>query len=296
MGHSTAWARIRAGGWAVAAVLWAAGTAPAENLLVNGGFEKLDGDIPERWSVFVAPKDGAEGRIDDIALDGRHSVLLHNPEPYEKEPANNWSQNIIEDLAGKTLYVSANIRTRDCTEAAVWLQCFRKHPWGVLRFATTSTDAPMYGTRDWTGVDMKVEVPEGTDFVVIRCVLKGRGTAWFDSLAVDDEARGPDAAGDEAAAADDRAEQALASLREDRDEDAVRRALLDAHKAMVDTNQALRDMNEALARQVEALQAELHELRLQIAGAGAAVPSEPKPAPQAPPLVPHGVDWRRVLP
>jgi hypothetical protein len=54
----------------------------------------------------------------------------------------------------------------------------------VIDAHSTSTDMPVYGTQDWQEVSMTVDVPEGTDFVTIRCVLMGTGSAWFDDIAV----------------------------------------------------------------------------------------------------------------
>jgi hypothetical protein len=304
--------------WIALVLGLAAVPVAADNLLANPGFEQLDGDLPARWRVFVAPQEGAEGRVDNLnPYEGRYCVLLHNPEPYEEEPANNWSQNIIADLTGKTLLVTGAIRTDDATEVALWLQCFRRQPWAVTRFATTSTDSPIYGTRDWTPVEMRVEVPAQTDFVVLRCVLKGRGTAWFDSVCVEDGTQPPDER-ERKAMKDAAAAFGPPEKLEGPEGTEVRKALLDAHQAMVETNQTLRDMNRELAEQIKALQQDLRDLRAQIDARKGAPPAKqeataaaeaapthsvapvavgsgraPKVTP--PPLVPHGYDWERLL-
>ncbi len=164
-------------------LLFAANTS-AENLVANPGFEDLAGDKPARWDQFVQPMPGADAKLSDTAHGGAYAVQLHIPTPYEKEPVNNWSQNIMGDFGGKTLLVSGFIRVEDAKEATIWLQLWRKKPWGVLGAASTSIDMPVYGTRDWQEVSMDVPVPEGADFVTLRCVLMGSGTAWFDDLSV----------------------------------------------------------------------------------------------------------------
>ena len=142
-------------------------SASAGELLANPGFEKVDGDTPARWHVFVKPMAGAYGRLDDRKpFEGRLCAKLHVPEAYENEPYNNWSQNVLADLGGKQLALDARIRTDDATEAAIWVQCYRKKPFALLHLATTSTDSPMYGPRDWTPVHMGIHVPAGTDLVV----------------------------------------------------------------------------------------------------------------------------------
>ena len=165
-------------------IILVAVSASAENLVANPGFEDLAGDKPARWDHFVQPMPGAEARLSDTAHDGAYAVQLHIPAPYEKEPVNNWSQNIMGEFGGKTLRVSGYIRVEEAKEATIWLQLWRKKPWGVLGAASTSIDSPVYGTQDWQEVSMDVPVPEGADFVTLRCVLMGSGTAWFDDLSV----------------------------------------------------------------------------------------------------------------
>ena len=155
-----------------------------DNLLANPGFESLAADKPARWDHFIQPKPGAVARLDDQAHGGAYSVWLHTPSPYEKEPVNNWSQNIIAALGGETVQVSGYIKVSEAKEAALWLQCWRKQPWGVLGTFSTSTATPVYGTTDWQHVSMEAAIPEGTDFVTLRCVLLGTGSAWFDDIAV----------------------------------------------------------------------------------------------------------------
>ena len=178
-------ASIRVHSWfAISLILLFAANASAENLVANPGFEDLAGDKPARWDHFVQPMPGADAALSDSAHGGAYAVKLHIPAPYEKEPVNNWSQNIMGDFGGKTLRVSGFIRVEDAKEATIWLQLWRKKPWGVLGAASTSIDMPVYGTQDWQEVSMDVPVPEGADFVTLRCVLMGSGTAWFDDLSV----------------------------------------------------------------------------------------------------------------
>ena len=159
----------------------------AENLVTNPGFEEIVGSVPVRWQVFVEPMEGAQGGADTkVFHGGRCSVGLHNPRRYEKEPANNWSQNIMRPLAGRILSVKGFIKTQAATEASIWVQCCRKTPMTVLSLSSTDDATPVYGTRDWTPVEMRIETPAGTQYLVVRCVLKGQGTAWFDDITIED--------------------------------------------------------------------------------------------------------------
>jgi hypothetical protein len=265
----------------------AAWLAAAENLLANPGFEQVDGTMPARWNLFVMPMDGAVGRLDTASpLDGRYSAVLHIPEPYDKEPCNNWSQNIIADLDGKELRVRGSIRTREATEAAIWLQCYRKRPQKLLHLASTSTNEPIHGTNDWTPVDMRVTVPRGTDFVVLRCVLIGRGTAWFDSVVLEDDSDKGDVPDK------DKPKPVASGLVLSETE---RKALLEAHEALVEANRAMRETNKALSERVTRLQEELQSVRKQLDSVTDTLNGTPTtpaaPVVPVPPLVPHGHIW-----
>jgi len=169
-------------------------------LVANRGFEDSAGGLPVRWNAFVMPQEGAVGKLDRNPLSGEYAAMLHTPLPYDKEPTNNWSQNIIAELSGKKLRLSGHIKTREATEAAIWVQCWQKRPLRLLKLVNSSTDAPMYGTREWEEVTAEFTVPANTDFLTLRCVLLGTGTAWFDDI---DLAEASKADEDEAAPEDE---------------------------------------------------------------------------------------------
>jgi hypothetical protein len=77
------------------------------------------------------------------------------------------------------------VRTEAAGEAALWLQCFRQAPTRVIAAQSSAINDPITRTADWTRLSTRVTAPNGTDFVVVRCVLKGAGTAWFDELRLD---------------------------------------------------------------------------------------------------------------
>jgi hypothetical protein len=268
-----------------------------ENLLANPGFEQLRGDMPARWNLFVEPMEGAYGKLDAATVhEGRFSAMLHNPRAYEREPVNNWSQSIIEELGGRTVRVTGAIRTRDATEAALWLQCWTRRPARVVRFATTGADQPRSGTTPWTRVSMDVEIPEGTDFLMLRCILKGHGTAWFDSVAVEgpsgllgadlatlepDESAATDATTPSAPSADRRAPMASADELAE-----AQRKLAQAQRALYETQQQLRNASDASEARLDALRNEVKALRREVREA-ARVRQPVRPEPPTPPLVPY---------
>ena len=263
--------------------------AAGENLLVNPGFEQLDGGMPAGWHCFVMPQPGSEGRLDDQAEAGRFAAMLRTPKPYDKDPVNNWSQNVIARVGGKNLRLRGSIKTDDATEAALWLQCWSR-PWRLRHLATTSIEMPMYGTRDWTPVSMTVEAPKDTDFVVVRCVLLGTGAAWFDSLVLEDA--------DEPVQEEEAQETGEGAADTDGNEaggTAAAETLLEASAMLNETVRELRETNEALAEQLWVLYEEVQDLREQVGAEAVApapapeVPAKDAPAP-VPPLVPHGYD------
>lgn len=166
-----------------AVLLSFAAWAQGGNLLSNPSFEDIAPDgRPVYWSAFVMPQAGAFAEADPLALDGDHAAMLHVPNRYETEPANNWSQVVVADIAERELVLTGEIRTEAVGEAALWLQCFARNPARVVAAATSSTAEFMSGTKDWTPVEIRLLAPPDTEFAVVRCVIKGRGSAWFDSL------------------------------------------------------------------------------------------------------------------
>ncbi|MBM3289069.1 MAG: hypothetical protein FJY92_02865 [Candidatus Hydrogenedentes bacterium] len=173
---------------ALAAVVFAL-VAGAENLLKDPGFEVVANGAPADWSVFVEPKPGASSFLDQrVSKDGSNSVKLSIDAPYSEDPANNWSQNVVADVRGKRLRATGFIKTENASEAAIWVQCYAKGPLRLVRQESTSSKGLVTGTNDWTPVEVSFDAPLDTDFVVVRCVLRFRGTAWFDALSLEAEA------------------------------------------------------------------------------------------------------------
>jgi len=295
--------------WITAAVLCAGN---GENLLANPGFEELVADRPVRWEVFVMPMPGAAGRLDDSAAEGKYAVMLHTPVPYAQEPVNNWSQNVIAELAGKRFELSGAIKAAEASEAALWAQCWRKQPWGVLHVANTSIDTPIYGTRDWQRVSVTFEVPKETDFITVRCVLKGTGTAWFDDvslMAAPEQEPAQEAV--EEKAAEGNGTPALKEANAEYDAalltplDPARRPaeavtvleaevgrLREANLLLAETVQAMQHANVELLEKLGRLRKEVSSLEQRVAGQAPSPGAPERDTRVAPPLVPHGEDWR----
>jgi hypothetical protein len=273
---------------ALALVLTALTAPAADNLLSNPGFETGVGDLPAGWAVYVAPMEGAHSRhVDDEAATGRYSVKLHTPKTYAEEPVNNWSQNIIESVGGSTLRISGKVKTEDVTQAEIWLQCFQRSPWRVLKQASTATQTPITGTQDWSPVTMRVKVPAETDFLVVRLVIKGKGTVWFDDIEVIDDTPEPEPIEEE------KPVEVAEPMTDDIESRAITdQVLLETQQALLDANEALRQTNANLMEELRILREELADLRRDLAENAQeadvlADDESPISAVKVPPLVPH---------
>lgn len=321
------------------ALLAAAALAGAdENRLQNPGFEVLDAsDMPVRWKFFVMPQNQAfaesdsgaaeavaEAVLSETAYAGAYSAMLRTPEPYAQEPYNNWSQAVFGAFGGETMTLTGHIKTEDASEAALWLQCWRQNPPRILTSASTAWERAVYGTRDWTEVSLTLDVPERTDFLVVRCVLTGTGSAWFDSLTLSvveekpaeeeeatAEAEEPEAGQPEAEVEDEEPQPRQTSTAE-------MEALLAANEALRESLRALSESNDAFARQIQALQQELGKVRQELEATKRVqeqiadevsrkeqpppreeptAPREFPPAPllKPPPIIPHGEPVEKYL-
>ena len=289
------------------ACIWLAALAGEEpNLLMNPGFETVDASQPSDWSLYVKPKPGAEGRVDDqVFSEGSHAIMLRTEEAYSEDPMNNWSQNILRNLSGETLAVGGLIKTEGATGADIWLQCWRRNPWGVLYVAHTSDTHPISGTTEWTPVAMKAVIPKDTDFITVRCVLKGKGTAWFDDLRVTDTTVSANAGKDDKATPDGSAQvrENLPPAPREEAKDAKTDILREA-ESLADTVRSLKESNETLLKELGEVRDELKDVRDKLEKAQrasatqnpkqAAPPKKPKPVRRVPPLVPRGFDWEML--
>ncbi len=248
------------------------------------------------------PMPGAEGVLSEEApQEGRFCVKLHNPQPYENEPINNWSQSIIAQVAKKTLLIRGYIRTKDATEAAIWVQCIHRAPWSVAGFATTSTDTPRYGTSDWEPVEMRLDAPEQTDYIMVRCVLKGQGTVWFDCLSVEiAPEETPEPAKAPVAVIIKKPETASAPTPEasptptppetpasneiplSKQEEALAK-VLQSHEDMLKRYESLRNSNSALQERIEQMRGQIETLKALLEEKRAEAASKPEPATMEPP-------------
>jgi hypothetical protein len=290
----------------LALLLLTLATGAEPNLLRNPGFEQVSAGAPERWNVFVMnypplekPDVPPQGSVDTAAREGRYAAFLYNPVPYRSEPCNNWSQTVWGDLAGKKLRLAGAIKTKDATTAAFWVQCWQRAPYKLLSVASTSDRTPIGGTTDWTDVEMTVDVPPETGFVMVRCVLRGKGKAWFDSISLNQvvEPPKPDAP---PAPAPTPVKPDIAPIPTPRANEIPDIREL---KSVAESLHTFSKANRDLTQQVESLQQEIQALREQLKSLEqaatqvqppAAPAPEPSPPKRVPPLVPHGLNPEEI--
>lgn len=241
----------------------------AENLLKNPGFETTAGNVPAEWNVFVQPKDDASATLDQrVAKDGSNSVKLTIGSPYLEDPANNWSQNVLEDLRGKRLMLRGFIKTEGVGEAAVWVQCYQRNPLRMILQESTSSNGLLTGTQDWTPVHVTINVPMTTDFVVVRCVLRFRGTAWFDGLSLEVENGDPSGVKKPEVSLRMPDPPSMPELPRvevpSKPSPAEAAELLEAHEELRKANAALQSSNAAMSKQIEDLRKQIEALKRQI--------------------------------
>lgn|GEM_PF-629049 len=226
----------------------------SDNLLRNPGFEDGDQGRPEGWAYFLAPADGAEAVWDEtVHRSGKRSVMLHIGNPYDQEVYNNWYQHVGTLPAGKKLILSGYIRSKEVTDAALWLQCWGERSQELLRLVTTSVGYPICGTGDWTYVQTSVTPPPEMAFVTVRCVIAGTGTVWFDDIRL---------------VAEQEHERDTLSKQTDphptlTDQEHLRE-LLKAHQELLEVNKGLADNVRLLMEEIGGLRDELDELTTSI--------------------------------
>jgi hypothetical protein len=193
---------------AVAIVIGLSTTARADNLLLNPGAEQGKRDKPSVWAEAAIAAEGLRmERSTDHVKSGKASLMIANSHEYEQPTANNWTQSLQEVPRGRTLRLSAAIRTEDADSANVCLQCWDVSGQNMLAFASTPV---IRGDQDWIHVTSDpIVVPAGTASVVVRAALTGVGKVWFDDLEVSSEPTSATVGGDAAAGS---AEQAAGSL------------------------------------------------------------------------------------
>lgn len=155
------------------------------NLLSNGGAEQVaKNDNPTGWFMASVPAatlrlfvDRGHSRAGDACL------AISNRHEYDSPVANNWGQKILAIPRGKTVRLTAYIRTAEVGTANVCLQCWADEGQRMVAFASTPV---IHGTSGWTLAEAdKLVVPPETTLMIVRAALMGPGTAYFDDITLE---------------------------------------------------------------------------------------------------------------
>ncbi|HEX7377466.1 MAG TPA: DNRLRE domain-containing protein [Pirellulales bacterium] len=163
-------------------------TAAAEptNLISNGGAEQeVDKNgHPQDWFVASVPAATLRLFVDDgHSRAGKACLAISNRHEYDSPVANNWGQKIQPIPVGKTVRLTAYVRTEDVGKANVCVQCWADQGSRLVAFAST----PVFqGTNGWMFAEAdEVIVPAETTLMIVRAALGGTGTAYFDDISLE---------------------------------------------------------------------------------------------------------------
>jgi hypothetical protein len=160
------------------------GADDTANLLLNPGAEQGKDDLPSIWFKAAVPADGLRiYRTTEHFHSGKASLAISNTHKYDKTICNNWAQLLQNVPIGKTILLSAYIKTENADAVNVCVQCWGpgKNP-PMLAFASTPV---VRGDQDWTLLHSQpITVPPETASVYVRAALTGLGKVWLDDLSL----------------------------------------------------------------------------------------------------------------
>jgi hypothetical protein len=160
-------------------------------LLRNGGFDESRGELPADWyPCFIRGRGARLWRNTDSFYSSPASVAIEGGPADGKRVATNWAQRIDHPPSGRTVRLTAYVRTEAAEAANVCIQAWDgiTADSTMVGFASTSV---LTGDHDWTLLESRpLNLPRSTALVVVRAALTGAGKAWFDEihLLVDDSA------------------------------------------------------------------------------------------------------------
>ena len=150
------------------------------NLLRNYSFEKQL-DSKNDWSVRVELPFSNYGFDNIVKYDSAASLILVSES--ENQPPIFLSQKVTEIKADRKLSLFGFVRTEDCDSVRLEIELRNRDSLIIKGF----TDCAK-GTTDWTEYNawIKTFLPdnliENDLYVLVKCVLYGKGRAWFDKL------------------------------------------------------------------------------------------------------------------
>ena len=150
------------------------------NLLKNHSFENVI-DAAKDWSVKAEMPFANFGYDSFTKYDSAASFVLLSDE--QNQPPIYVSQKIQNLKADRKLSLLGFIRTEDCDSARLELELYYKDSILIKGFSDCAK-----GTTGWTEYNawiktfLSANVAEEGLFAIVRCVVYGRGRAWFDKI------------------------------------------------------------------------------------------------------------------
>jgi Carbohydrate binding domain len=159
----------------------AATNAPADELLINAGFEQsaAKGTMPESWrgdtSVYSVDR--------TVKRSGEASLKYENAQPDRYRLAS----QIVPLLPGRKYRFSVWIKTDQIAGQESGATICLEWPDKDGKWMGGNYPSGVKGTKDWTRVEGVVRIPKEAGAVNLQCyVRKGMtGTAWFDDVTVE---------------------------------------------------------------------------------------------------------------
>jgi carboxyl-terminal processing protease len=168
-------------------LLLIAGTVPLANGAVaqqNGGFEatKSSSDPIAHWKTH---EEGYEVTVTaDTAYEGSQSLRMRRT---ASERVGVATQTLEADSLGtEGLRLSGYIKTQDVVDgfAGLWVRVDGAHREGLI--LKNMSDHGVKGTRSWRRYEVEMPVPEEADHIHFGALMPGDGTAWFDSIRLEE--------------------------------------------------------------------------------------------------------------
>jgi hypothetical protein len=163
------------------------GVLSPKNILTNGGFDDIAGELPKAWNPVGLGAEGITMKADTkMKRSGAASATTINrgadAQPY------NWRQDVTENLPiRKVVKLTGWVKTKEANLAAVGVQVLDSNG-QLIAFHTTQNRQGFKGTADWKQFTLRFPVPQGTVRIGVLAMLMGRGQVWFDDfeMAVDE--------------------------------------------------------------------------------------------------------------
>jgi hypothetical protein len=163
-----------------------------DELLKNSGIDQVHGDLPADWYPCFVPGRGTKFRRDTDRFYSQPASLAIEAGPADDQlVATNWAQRIENPPAGKTVRLTARVKTEAAESVNVCVQAWDGSGAKSELIGFESTPV-LTGDHDWTLLESRpLVLPRSTAVVIVRAALTGSGKAWFDDihLVVDDDAK-----------------------------------------------------------------------------------------------------------